>query len=85
MNLANVVKFILLLFIDFYKLFVSPFYPPVCRFYPTCSCYARESLIKHGLLRGVFLSFKRICKCHPFNSGGYDPVPPSINRFSNGK
>lgn len=46
-----------------------------CRFYPSCSHYAYEALSKHGLVRGSFLSAKRICKCHPFHPGGHDPVP----------
>lgn len=61
--------------IDFYRLCISPFTAPTCRFYPTCSQYARESLIEHGVLKGLYLSLKRILKCHPFHSGGFDPVP----------
>ena len=45
-----------------------------CRFYPTCSQYTKEALEKYGLLKGLFLGFKRIVKCHPFNPGGYDPL-----------
>jgi len=68
-------KYILLLLIKFYKYAISPHFPPVCRFYPSCSSYAYEAIEKHGVLRGCFLAFKRIMRCHPFNSGGYDPVP----------
>jgi putative membrane protein insertion efficiency factor len=46
-----------------------------CRFEPTCSCYAREALFKHGFLNGCGLALRRILRCHPWNSGGYDPVP----------
>ncbi|MEN6327119.1 MAG: membrane protein insertion efficiency factor YidD [Syntrophomonas sp.] len=48
---------------------------PSCRFYPTCSSYAIQALEKHGLLKGGWLAVRRICKCHPFNPGGHDPVP----------
>ncbi|MFP4446662.1 MAG: membrane protein insertion efficiency factor YidD [Desulfosudaceae bacterium] len=58
-----------------YQRFVSPFLRPACRFYPTCSEYAYQSIGRHGLWKGAFLSVKRILKCHPFHPGGYDPVP----------
>ncbi|NCU39917.1 membrane protein insertion efficiency factor YidD [Candidatus Falkowbacteria bacterium] len=60
--------------IRFYQLFISPLFPPTCRFYPTCSQYAIEAIQKKGVLRGGWLAVKRIAKCHPFHSGGYDPV-----------
>ena len=60
--------------IRFYQLFISPLFPPTCRFYPTCSQYAIEAIQKKGALRGGWLAVKRIAKCHPFHSGGYDPV-----------
>lgn len=69
-------KFLFIFLIDFYQVCISPFTPPACRFYPTCSHYARESVLTHGIFRGFFLTLKRIMKCHPFNSGGFDPVPP---------
>ncbi len=49
-----------------------------CRFYPTCSSYARESLRRHGLIAGLGLSVWRLCKCHPFHPGGFDPVPERL-------
>jgi putative membrane protein insertion efficiency factor len=58
-----------------YKIFVSPLFGPTCRFYPSCSSYALEALMVHGLRRGTLLSVKRILKCHPLHVGGYDPVP----------
>jgi len=63
------------LLIKLYKLLISPVLPNACRFYPTCSQYAIEALTKHGLLKGGFLSIKRILRCHPLCDGGYDPVP----------
>jgi putative membrane protein insertion efficiency factor len=68
-------KRILVFLITLYQRIVSPFLPPSCRFYPTCSQYAREALEKHGVLKGIFLSIRRLLKCHPFHAGGYDPVP----------
>ncbi len=61
--------------VRFYQLLVSPLFPPVCRFHPTCSRYAIEALEAHGLLRGIVLALRRIVRCHPFNPGGFDPVP----------
>jgi len=58
-----------------YRNHVSPMFAPQCRFIPTCSAYALDALEKHGALKGGWLSFRRILKCHPFNKGGYDPVP----------
>ena len=66
---------ILLLFIRAYQKILSPILPPSCRFYPTCSHYAYEAIVKYGPLKGVWLGFVRILKCHPFHPGGYDPVP----------
>ncbi|MBW4053952.1 MAG: membrane protein insertion efficiency factor YidD [Proteobacteria bacterium] len=65
----------LLLVIRFYQKIISPLLPQTCRFYPSCSEYSRESLIRHGVARGMLLTFIRICKCHPFHPGGHDPVP----------
>ncbi|MCR4823031.1 MAG: membrane protein insertion efficiency factor YidD [Treponema sp.] len=73
--MKNIIVFILCLPIRFYRKFISPLKPSCCRFYPTCSAYALEALKKHGPLKGLYLSSKRILKCNPFHSGGYDPVP----------
>ncbi len=59
----------------FYKKFVSPLLPPACRFTPTCSEYAREAVLRHGLTRGLALAGRRLLRCHPFHAGGHDPVP----------
>ncbi|MFK7995120.1 MAG: membrane protein insertion efficiency factor YidD [Granulosicoccus sp.] len=61
--------------IGFYQRWVSPLLPPRCRFVPTCSAYAAEAIESHGLGQGSALALRRICKCHPFHPGGFDPVP----------
>ncbi|MEZ4546854.1 MAG: membrane protein insertion efficiency factor YidD [Thermodesulfobacteriota bacterium] len=63
-----------LLLIRTYKYFISPLLPLSCRFYPSCSCYAEDALRKYGFIKGSWLAVKRVCKCHPFSAGGYDPV-----------
>lgn len=63
--------------IRMYQKFISPLFPPTCRFTPTCSHYSIEALEKHGFFKGLWLSIKRISRCHPFNNDPhYDPVPP---------
>jgi len=69
-----VVNFLLVL-IKVYKIFVSPYLGQNCRYHPTCSSYAQESLKIHGLKKGVLLSLKRISKCHPLGGSGVDFVP----------
>ena len=68
-------KTILLFLIRCYRRFISPLFPPCCRFYPTCSAYAMQAVEKYGAAKGGWLAIKRIIRCHPFNDGGYDPVP----------
>lgn len=58
-----------------YQLLISPVLPPSCRFTPSCSAYAIEAIAKHGAVKGSVLAGRRICRCHPWNEGGYDPVP----------
>ena len=59
----------------FYKRLISPLLPPMCRFEPTCSVYMMQAVEKYGALRGVWLGVRRLARCHPFNPGGWDPVP----------
>ena len=61
--------------IGLYQHLVSPLLGPHCRFHPTCSQYAKEAMLKHGLLRGALLGAARILRCHPWNPGGVDLVP----------
>jgi putative membrane protein insertion efficiency factor len=64
-----------IIIIKFYQKRISPLkMVPSCRFYPTCSQYAVDAISKYGILRGSFMSIKRLLKCHPFHPGGYDPV-----------
>ena len=71
----SVAIFPLVVLIKFYKLCISPFTMPACRYTPTCSEYALQALKKHGPLKGSYLAAKRILSCHPWGGSGYDPVP----------
>jgi uncharacterized protein len=67
--------------IRFYQIAISPLLGPRCRYIPTCSSYALEAVHIHGAVRGVWLSTKRICRCHPWGGSGFDPVPRKAIRF----
>ncbi len=67
-------KQLFLILINFYRKFISPFFPPHCRFYPTCSEYSYQSIREHGAIKGLWYSLVRISKCHPLHEGGFDPV-----------
>lgn len=68
-------KYIALFFIRLYQKTLSRVLPPSCRFTPSCSHYGYEAIEKYGFIKGGWLAVKRIARCHPFNPGGYDPVP----------
>jgi putative membrane protein insertion efficiency factor len=62
-----------------YRRFISPLLGAHCRFYPSCSAYAQEALATHGLVRGGWLAVRRLGRCHPWNPGGIDRVPPRVS------
>jgi len=58
-----------------YQIAISPLFPGRCRFYPTCSEYARQAMLRYGVLKGGYMGVRRLLRCHPWHPGGYDPVP----------
>ena len=70
-------RHVLKILIRGYQLAISPLFGPRCRFYPSCSNYAIQAIDAHGAVHGIWLTLKRISRCHPFNAGGFDPVPCS--------
>jgi uncharacterized protein len=60
--------------IQAYRRFISPLFPPACRFTPSCSLYTLQAIEKYGLLKGGFMGVRRLLRCHPFSKGGFDPV-----------
>jgi len=73
--LATLVGLILRAVIRAYQLLLAPMLPPSCRFLPSCSHYAEEAIAQHGPWQGGILTARRLCRCHPWGSSGYDPVP----------
>ncbi|WP_370950487.1 membrane protein insertion efficiency factor YidD [Amycolatopsis sp. cg5] len=73
------VAWVLLLPIRFYRKVISPFFPPACRFYPSCSAYAVEALTRHGAARGSYLAARRLLRCGPWTPPGRDPVPEKFS------
>ncbi|PIE32150.1 membrane protein insertion efficiency factor YidD [candidate division KSB3 bacterium] len=65
---------ILIVCITLYRRYISPFFPPTCRFYPTCSEYGIQAIRKYGAFKGSWMTLWRIMRCHPLSKGGYDPV-----------
>ncbi len=74
--LSRIVSSVLLALIAGYRLVISPWLPPRCRFAPSCSAYAAEAIGRHGPSKGVRLAIARVARCHPWHAGGHDPVPP---------
>jgi len=72
---SKISKFIVLALIRGYQLIVSPVLGPACRFYPSCSQYASLAINQYGVVKGSYLAFRRLLRCHPFHPGGFDPVP----------
>jgi uncharacterized protein len=68
-------RHLICLVIRAYQLCISPWLGAHCRFYPSCSQYGLDAVREHGSLRGSWLTFRRLLRCHPFHPGGYDPVP----------
>lgn len=73
--MTKLLKKIIIALIRFYQLALSPLKQPTCRFSPTCSQYSIKAIERFGVIKGTYLSVRRILKCHPFHEGGYDPVP----------
>ena len=70
-------SYLLIFAVRFYRLCISPLFPPTCRFYPSCSQYALEAIQVYGALKGSWVAIKRLSKCHPYHPGGYDPLMDS--------
>ena len=73
------VRTLLIALLRVYQAAVSPFIPPACRFYPSCSQYALEAIERRGVAMGLCLAVWRLLRCHPWNAGGYDPVPEATH------
>lgn len=68
-------KYVFILLIKGYQVLISPYLPKSCRYEPTCSSYAIIAFTKYGIIRGFYLTLRRLLKCHPWGGAGYDPVP----------
>ena len=77
-------QFVVLQLLRAYKWAISPMFPPACRYVPTCSEYAMEAVERYGTLRGGWMAFTRLLRCHPFVRGGYDPVDTSMASWKSG-
>jgi uncharacterized protein len=77
-------RFMLIAVIKFYKAFISPLLGNNCRFYPSCSTYSMEAFRLHGVIKGAYLTVRRLLKCHPFHEGGIDPVPEKFGKNKHG-
>ncbi|MFN4233613.1 MAG: membrane protein insertion efficiency factor YidD [Bacteroidia bacterium] len=73
--MKTLISYLLILLIKFYKGAISPYLPRACRYTPTCSEYGMEAIKKYGPIKGLFLTVKRISRCHPWGGHGHDPAP----------
>lgn len=73
-TISNYLKKSLILLIDFYSYAISPYLGSNCRYYPSCSVYAKEAVVKKGVILGLLMAVYRILRCNPFSKGGFDPV-----------
>ncbi|MFN3316082.1 MAG: membrane protein insertion efficiency factor YidD [Raineya sp.] len=73
--MLRLVKICLIGIVRFYQVAISPYFPPTCRYSPTCSEYMIQALQEHGIIKGLYLGTKRLLNCHPWGGSGYDPVP----------
>ncbi|WP_299183229.1 membrane protein insertion efficiency factor YidD [uncultured Neptuniibacter sp.] len=80
--LKQLLSWLLIGLVNVYRYIISPVIGPRCRFYPTCSSYMIEAIQLHGPIKGTLMGLRRIARCHPYNDGGYDPVPGSEERCS---
>ncbi|MDR0974356.1 MAG: membrane protein insertion efficiency factor YidD [Ruminococcus sp.] len=74
-------KLILLFFLKIYSKYISPMFPARCKYYPTCSAYAKTAIIRHGAGKGLILAVWRLLRCNPFSMGGLDPVPEHFHLY----
>ena len=80
-TVKSILIFPFVVLIKFYQLCISPLTPPSCRFTPTCSQYGLEAFRKHGPVKGLYLTVRRLLRCHPWGGSGYDPVPEEFHFF----
>ncbi len=74
-SVKKIIRWIAAVPIHIYRYTLSPLIGPRCRYAPSCSEYAAEAIQRHGVFKGIWLGFRRICRCHPLGGSGYDPVP----------
>jgi hypothetical protein len=77
-SLDHLLRRLLVMPVRLYQVMISPLLPPSCRHHPTCSAYAIEALERHGILRGGWLTLRRLARCHPWGGNGIDPVPDVV-------